>query len=122
MVRVFAALSPNRVRRTFSDAAAHVMPWSFSAPFGVCARMSVSVYELTAMREVMVGRARVAVLRTAAKSAVLREKSRAKDSARFSVLLCANIALGEQAGARAAKRFHPTSLAGLPSRGRVAEV
>ena len=32
------------------------------------------------MREVMVGRARVAVLRTAAKSAVLREKSRAKDA------------------------------------------
>ena len=32
------------------------------------------------MREVMVGRARSRVLRTAAKSAVLREKSRAKDA------------------------------------------
>ena len=124
MVRVFAAVSPNRVRRTFSDAAAHVMPWSFSAPFGVCARMSVSVYELTAMREVMVGRARSLSSPYSGKvccsaGEVQSQGRTLQDFPFFSAPISAR---EEQAGARAAKRFHPTSLAGLPSRGRVAEV
>ena len=63
------------------------------------------------MREGMVGRARVAVLRTAAKSAVLREKSRAGEDALQDFPFRTNIGL-IQARACAAKRFHPTSLAG----------
>ena len=74
------------------------------------------------MREVMVGRARLAVLRTAAKSAVLWEKSRAEFTHCKIFQERGTIGLAEQAGAWAAKRFHPTSVAGLQSRGRVAEV
>ena len=54
------------------------------------------------MREVMVGRARLAVLRTAAKSAVLWEKSRAEFTHCKIFQERGTIGLAEQAGAWAA--------------------
>ena len=73
------------------------------------------------MREVMVGRARVAVLRTAAKSAVLREKSRAGEDALQDFPF--RTQYRPHPGACLCRKALPSYVSrGLPSRGRVAEV